>query len=117
MTKTMTCIICPRGCTLEIDTRESVPRVAGAGCKRGIEYASRELLDPRRVLTSTVRVAFGRRRRLPVRTTVPIPLPRLVEAAAALDAIAVSPPLTCGTVIAADWLGLGADLVAADDLE
>ena len=117
MIKTMTCIVCPRGCGLEIEAAEPSPVVRGAACKRGVEYALRELVDPRRVLTSTVRVATGPLRRLPVRTSAPIPLPRLVEAARALDAISVMPPLPCGTIIAPDWLGLGADLVAADDLE
>ena len=116
MTKTMTCIVCPRGCGLEIETAEPSPHVSGAACKRGVEYALRELVDPRRVLTSTVRITEGQRRRLPVRTTAPIPLPRLVEAARALDAVSVRPPLACGAIIAPDWLGLGADLVAADDL-
>ena len=117
MTRAMTCIVCPRGCSLEIEAVEPSPRVKGAACKRGVEYALRELVDPRRVLTSTVRVATGPRRRLPVRTTAPIPLPRLLEAARALDSISVKPPLACGAIIAPDWLGLGADLVAADDLE
>ncbi|HUX42910.1 MAG TPA: DUF1667 domain-containing protein [Rectinemataceae bacterium] len=116
MIKAMTCIICPRGCALEVEAA-TPPIVIGAACKRGVEYAARELSDPRRVLTSTVRVQGGRLRRLPVRTALPIPLPRLVEAARALDAIIVSPPLACGSVVAADWLGLGADLLAADDLE
>ena len=116
MTKKMTCIICPRGCSLEIEAAEALPRVTGAACKRGVDYALRELVDPRRVLTSTVRVAAGRRRRLPVRTAAPIPLPRLLEAARALDAISVSPPIACGAILEADWLGLDTDLVAADDL-
>ena len=117
MTKAMTCIICPRGCALEVETARSSPLVTGAACKRGVDYALRELVDPRRVLTSTVRCGSGPRRRLPVRTAAPIPLSRLVEAARALDAVVVVPPLACGRVIATDWLGLGTDLVAADDLE
>ncbi|HUX36876.1 MAG TPA: DUF1667 domain-containing protein [Rectinemataceae bacterium] len=122
MTRTMTCIVCPKGCALLIGDAEA-PRegseipVEGAGCKRGLEYARRELIDPRRVLTSTVRTSSPSRRRLPVRSAAPIPLPRLLEAAKALDGILLSPPITCGRVIATDWLGLGVDLLAADDLE
>jgi CxxC motif-containing protein len=116
MKKAMTCIICPRGCALEVEAT-TPPVVSGAACKRGVDYATSELVDPRRVLTSTVRVLGGRRRRFPVRSALPIPLPRLVEAARALDSIVVTPPLACGSVVAADWLGLGADLLAADDLE
>lgn len=125
MTRTMTCIVCPKGCTLEV---KGIPDagsagaagsidVEGAGCRQGVEYALREIADPRRVLTSTVRTSSAARRRLAVRTSGPIPLPRLAEAARALDGVLVAPPLLCGTAIERDWLGLGVDLVAADDLE
>ncbi len=122
MTRSMTCIVCPRGCSLLIEEAETgrkgeeIP-VEGAACKRGVEYARRELSDPRRVLTSTVRTSSPGRRRLPVRSAAPIPLPRLLEAAKALDGILLSPPIACGSLIASDWLGLGVDLLAADDLD
>jgi len=134
MTRTMICIVCPKGCAMEVTTPDPGEataaetsevgvrateglRVEGAGCKRGIEYASREIVDPRRVLTSTVRTTSRSRRRLAVRSAGPIPLPLLEKAARSLDGIVVSPPLACGSVLSADWLGLGVDLVAADDLE
>lgn len=123
MTKSMTCIVCPRGCALEVFLDDSAPgdygraRVEGASCPRGAEYALRELEDPRRTLTSTVRTDSTARRRLPVRSSGPLPLPRLAEAVAGLDGLVAKAPLVCGQPLARNWLGLGVDILAADDLD
>jgi CxxC motif-containing protein len=120
---TMTCIVCPRGCELALargqgtEAGDDTIAVEGAGCRRGVEYALREIRDPRRLLTSTVRTTSVTRPRLPVRSSAPIPLPRMAEAVGALGSIVATPPLAAGEVIARDWLGLGVDLVAGDDLE
>ena len=50
----MICITCPRGCHLTVD--EETLAVQGNRCPKGEEYARNEVTDPRRVLTSTVRL-------------------------------------------------------------
>jgi len=115
-TRQFTCIVCPRGCGLEVelDDGPTVLRVGGYGCKRGEDYARREVVDPRRSLTSTVRTRGLERRRLPVRSAGTLPLGRLVEAARALDGIIVDRPVKCGDLVVKDLLGLGVDIVATD---
>jgi CxxC motif-containing protein len=115
-TRQFTCIVCPRGCSLEVELADgpTVLRVSGQGCKRGEDYARREVVDPRRSLTSTVRTAGLERRRLPVRSAGLIPLGRLVEAARALDGIVVDRPMKCGDLVVKDLIGLGVDIVATD---
>ncbi len=120
----MVCILCPRGCALEVELAvpsatspgSEAPLVRGNACKRGEAYGRAEVLDPRRSLTSTVRTRGQARRRLPVRTSAPIPLGLLVKAVASLDSLEVEGPVRCGDVIVADFLGLGVDLVATDSL-
>jgi len=51
-----------------------------------------------------------------VRTSGPIPLGRLLGAAAFLDGLEARAPVTCGDVIVKDFLGLGVDLLATDSL-
>ena len=51
----MTCIICPKGCTLTV-TLGSDPKVTGNSCPRGEEYGISEISHPMRTLTSTIRV-------------------------------------------------------------
>jgi CxxC motif-containing protein len=120
-TRRMTCVVCPRGCSLEIeiDDRAGGPVVLalwGNACRRGDEYGRGEAIDPRRSLTSTVRTQGLSRRRLPVRSSSDLPLGRLAEAARELDSVLVTAPVAQGDVIVANILGLGADIVASDDL-
>jgi CxxC motif-containing protein len=123
-TRRFVCIVCPRGCGLEVEVLTgagqgegpSVAAVRGNSCKRGEEYARGEVVDPRRTLTSTVRTSGSARRRLSVKTSGAIPLGELRGAARALDGVVVSPSVACGDVVLGDLLGLGVDIVATDDL-
>lgn len=115
--KKITCIICPVGCEIAVELApDGPPRVNGNQCKRGYEYAVSEAVDPRRVLTTTVRVRNGRLPVVPVRTSVPVPKNRLSDLMAALAGIVVTAPIKKGQVIVADIGGLGADLIASRDL-
>jgi CxxC motif-containing protein len=123
-TREFVCIVCPRGCSLSVTLRDSGEvGVRGNSCKRGEEYGRLEVVDPRRSLTSTVRVeGFGGtggagRRRLPVRSSASLPLGRIMEAARALDPVVVDRPVECGEVVVKDILGLGVDIIATDRLE
>lgn len=117
-TRHFTCIVCPRGCGLEVELADgpAVLRVSGNGCKRGEDYARREVVDPRRSLTSTVRTRGLERRRLPVRSAGTLPLGRLVEAARALDGVVVERPMKCGDLVVKDLAGLGVDIMATDSI-
>ena len=56
------CIVCPKGCHLKVDEEKDFA-VTGNGCPRGAEYGKKELTNPTRVITSTVRVEGGAIRR------------------------------------------------------
>ena len=51
-TKNLTCIVCPRGCTLTVTLDSAlenpVVSVEGQGCKRGVDYATAECTHPTR---------------------------------------------------------------------
>ncbi len=73
-TQKYVCITCPNCCTLETDGTQ----VAGARCEKGQAFACQEWIEPRRVLTTTVRVNTDKGAHiLPVKTAVPVPLSRL----------------------------------------
>lgn len=60
MTKELTCIVCPVGCQLEIETEnDKVIKVTGNTCPRGVRYAETEITNPVRVITTTVRAKTG----------------------------------------------------------
>jgi len=113
MTKRMICIECPKGCELTVEIDGGVVgQVSGNRCPKGIGYARDEVARPARVLTSTVTARGLAVAMVPVRTDRPIPKSRLAEAMRELRRITVTAPVNVGDVIAADFLGLGADLVA-----
>lgn len=75
----LTCIICPRGCSLRIELDESgVPtKVLGNACPRGEEYAYTECTSPMRTVTSTVRCRDGSV--IPVKTSKSVPKGKVAE--------------------------------------
>ena len=109
--KNLICIVCPKGCHLQVD-EDNGYAVTGNSCPRGAEYGKTELLHPTRVLTSTVRVDGGLHRRLPVKTTAPIPKELLFQAMEALNGVTLTAPVTVGQVVLHDLLGTGVDVVA-----
>lgn len=105
------CIVCPKGCRLQVDEEHGCA-VTGNSCPRGAEYGRNELLHPTRVLTSTVRVQGGLHRRLPVKTTAPIPKELIFEAMDTLNEVRLTAPVHLGQVVIHDLLGTGVDVVA-----
>lgn len=114
--KNLICIVCPKGCHLQVD-EDNGYAVTGNSCPRGAEYGKTELLHPTRVLTSTVRVDGGLHRRLPVKTTAPIPKELLFQAMEALNGVTLTAPVTVGQVVIHDLLGTGVDVVATRDMK
>ncbi len=114
--KNLICIVCPKGCHLQVDDEHGYT-VTGNSCPRGAEYGKTELLHPTRVLTSTVRVEGGLHRRLPVKTTAPIPKELMFEAMDALNGVTLTAPVTVGQVVIHDLLGTGVDVVATRDMK
>ena len=54
------CIGCPMGCPIVVKMEEGkVISVTGNTCPRGDAYARKEVTDPTRIVTTTVRVADG----------------------------------------------------------
>jgi len=111
------CITCPRGCPLEI-TREGDTIVEiKAGCKRGQEYAKRELTHPTRMVASTVRVANGVHPLLPVYTSEPFPKDQMRDLMDALRQVTVEAPLRMGDVVVENILGSGVNILASRDMK
>ena len=53
----LTCIGCPLGCSITVTLENGeIKDVAGYTCKRGHDYARKEVTNPTRIVTSTVRL-------------------------------------------------------------
>jgi CxxC motif-containing protein len=105
----MTCIVCPVGCRLDVETDDSggVLSVSGNTCARGEKYAVSETTNPVRTLTSTIHISGAEESLLPVKTAEPIPKDRLRAAMEVIRSLAVTAPVNTGDVVATfDGVGI-----------
>jgi len=108
------CVTCPMGCRLDVTIAEGkVIAVDGHACKRGLGYAEDEIIDPRRVVTTTVRVPNGLHPLLPVYTDAPFPKGRIFALLRELQDVTACAPIEAGQVILADALGTGIRVLAS----
>ncbi|MBM4429609.1 MAG: DUF1667 domain-containing protein [Chloroflexi bacterium] len=111
------CITCPMGCTLEVTHEgKTISKVEGHTCKKGPEYAEAELTDPRRMVTSTVKVKGGVHPLLPVFTAAPIPKPLIFDLVKLLRQVELEAPVKVGQVVVHNVLDTGVDILASRDL-
>ena len=117
--RTIICLRCPRGCDVQVTVDETnlVTEVQGNVCKLGREYAQSEVTNPRRVLTSTVRVRGGVKPLVAVWTPKPIPKDKLLSLARDTRMVEVAAPVQVGQLVIEDWRGLGIDVVASAEVK
>ncbi len=113
----LTCIGCPMGCQLTVQMEGAeVTCVTGNTCKTGDKYARKELTNPTRIVTTTVRVSGGTLAAVSVKTASDIPKEKIFECIKALKAIQLTAPVTIGQVVLADAAGTGVDIVATKNI-
>lgn len=108
------CITCPRGCHLTVDEEKKV--VTGNSCPRGEVYGLQEVLDPKRMITSTVTILGADLKRLPVRTDKPISKNLMFDVMKLLDEVVVKSPIHCGDIIVKNILGTDVNIISSRDL-
>jgi len=106
-----TCIVCPAGCLLKVLADQNhIVKVEGAGCQRGVEYASQEFSDPRRMVFTVIKVRNGELPTVSVKTSRPIPKKHVFTLMRMLASIELEAPVEIGDVVLKD--AYGADVIA-----
>ena len=113
----LTCIGCPLGCQLTVTMGENEIKVEGNTCPRGEAYAKKEVTNPTRIVTSTVRVEGGTIERVSVKTASDSPKGSIFECMKEIHAAKVKAPVHIGDVILADCAGTGVAVVAGKNVE
>lgn len=113
----LVCIGCPLGCalTVEIEGTEVV-NVTGNTCKRGDVYARKEVTNPTRIVTSSVKVDGGALAAVSVKTKEDIPKGKIFDCVTALKDVCVKAPVYIGDVVLADVAGTGVDVIATKNV-
>lgn len=116
--RSLTCIGCPLGCavTVELNDRE-ILNVTGNTCKRGDDYARKEVTRPMRTVTSTVRVTDGVLPVVSVKTKADIPKEKIMDIMQSLKDLNVPAPVHIGDVILENAADTGVNIVATKDVE
>lgn len=114
MNRTLTCIVCPMGCTLNVETENNVVKsVSGNTCPRGENYAKKECVSPERNVTSTMIAQNGTV--VPVKTSCPIPKDKVFECMKIINVSKITLPVKAGDVIIENVFG--SNIVASRTFE
>jgi len=109
--KKMFCITCPAGCQLTVIGKGFDMVVEGNKCERGREFATHEMSNPTRTLTTTVRTKFPGIPVISVRTQGEIPRDKLMTAMHELSEIIIDEELGCGDTILEDVAKTGVAVI------
>lgn len=115
MKRTIICICCPKGCTLQVTAEENgqVSGISGYGCENGREYGIKECTRPSRTVTSTIPVAGGAVKRVPVKTAREIPKERIPKCMEEIHQTVVQAPVRIGDALIRRTAGTDVDVIAA----
>ena len=114
--KNLTCIGCPMGCALTVTMDGENITVAGNTCPVGDKYAKKEVTNPTRVVTSSVRVNGADIARVSVKTACDIPKNKIFDCMAEIMKVEVSAPGSIGDVIIENCAGTGVSVVATKNV-
>ena len=116
-TKELICIGCPLGCPLTVTIEnDEVTAVSGNTCPRGDSYARKEVTNPTRIVTSTVRVENGVAPMVSCKTASDIPKEKIFAVTDALRDVLAPAPIAIGDILLSNVADTGVDVIATKDI-
>ena len=113
----LTCIGCPMGCPLVVEMENgAVSKVTGNTCPRGDAYGRKEVTNPTRIVTSTVRVEGGTLPVVSCKTRTDIPKGKIFDVVRALKTVTVQAPVTIGQVLVDNVADTGVEIIATKNV-
>lgn len=107
------CVICPIGCEIDVvHDGSKIISMEGNKCEKSEEFVSQELIEPIRILTTTVRIQGSNWPVIPVRTDKPVPKRLFPHIMRQLRRIKLQAPVNMLDVVVKDIDGMGANLIA-----
>ena len=111
--KELICIGCPMGCSITVTIeKENIVDIQGYTCPKGKAYAEKEVTNPTRIVTSTVKVLDGERKFTSVKTKEDIPKDQIFSVMREINQIHAKAPIAIGEVLLENVAGTGVDIVA-----
>jgi CxxC motif-containing protein len=116
----ITCIICPIGCSLAVDKNANGElSISGNKCPRGSAYAQEEIQSPKRIVTASCKVNQSKEeknlhhkthRRISVKSNSPCPKNMIDDLLKDIYTTSVTLPVKAGDVILSNWKETGIDV-------
>ena len=116
-TRELICIGCPLGCPLTVRIDGENVEVSGNTCKRGEDYAHKEVLSPTRIVTYSVHVKGGELEMVSVKTKEDIPKGKIFEIMEEIRKTSVDAPVVIGDVIIDNCAGTGIPVIATKNVD
>jgi CxxC motif-containing protein len=111
--KHFVCVVCPIGCEIDVvHDGGKIISMEGNKCEKSEEFVSQELIEPMRILTTTVRIQGSRWPVIPVRTDKAVPkrlFPRIMRQ---LRRINLQAPVNMLDLVVGDVLHTGVNIIA-----
>lgn len=114
--KNLTCIGCPMGCALTVTIDCDRIGVEGNTCPRGADYAKKEVTNPTRIVTSSVRVCGADIARVSVKTASDVPKEKIFDCMKEISAITLNAPVAIGDTVIENCAGTGVNVIATKNV-
>jgi len=114
--KQITCITCPIGCRVSVETKDGQYVISGNKCAKGENFVKAELTSPMRSLSTTVRTVFANAPVLPVKTNGEVPKEKIKEIMRELSKITVTEKTGIGETIVSGISGTNCDIIAVSNI-
>jgi CxxC motif-containing protein len=114
------CIGCPLGCPMTVTLNDAgeVEKVTGFTCRKGDIYARKEVVNPTRTVTSTVKVTDAKNgeRTVSCKTKTDVPKSKIFDVMRDLRNVTVKAPIHIGDVVKENVGGTVVDMVATKEV-
>ena len=110
-----TCILCPKGCQIYMEQVDGIWSFHGNQCNQGKTFLLEELKEPKRILTTTVKIQISEAEvsRLAIRSKEAISKELLMKAMKVAKEVKVQSPIAIGDIVYENILGTGVDFIAS----
>lgn len=113
-----TCILCPNGCEINVQDEEGrMLKIEGNKCVKGRQYAEQEITDPRRTISSSVRITGSFLPLCSVRLTKPVPKKYIFPIMEEINKVELTAPVQIGKTVISQVCGLDADVIVTKNME
>lgn len=113
--KKITCIECPLGCSIEVGMADSGITIEGNRCKRGKQYVLSEISDPKRIVTSTMRVNNGTRPLVSIKTDKEISKNMIFDLINFINNVKINAPVKIGDILVENIFGTSVNIIATSN--